>query len=357
MDTQTSENTNKNIAFYTKYRPQKFAEVLGQNQVTDILETAVKNNQISHAYLFIGSRGTGKTSVARILAREIGTSQNDLYEIDAASNNGVEQIREITESANNLPFDSVYKVYILDEVHMLSKPAFNALLKTLEEPPKHVIFILATTEPEKIPETIISRCQNFQFKTPNQSVLKEMIKKTVSAEKMKLDDSVIELIAILGDGSFRDTHTILQKVMQTEQIISDGKITLEEAEKVLGAPSNVLVNQFLEGLLTKNLESGLQTVEKIKQRNLDHKVFLKLLLMKYRVALFLKTAKSEKDLYENLVTADDLEFLTKLVEENNGMIDSRTLLRVLEINGQFLMSPDPFILFEIFLVEIISKKE
>ncbi len=357
MDKQTNENTNKNIAFYTKYRPQKFAEVLGQNQVTDILETAVKNNQISHAYIFIGSRGTGKTSVARILAREIGTSQNDLYEIDAASNNGVEQIREITESANNLPFDSVYKVYILDEVHMLSKPAFNALLKTLEEPPKHVIFILATTEPEKIPETIISRCQNFQFKTPNQSVLKEMIKKTVSAEGMKLDDSVLELIAILGDGSFRDTHTILQKVMQTEQVISDGKITLEEAEKVLGAPSNVLVNQFLESLLTKNLESGLLTIEKIKQRNLDAKVFLKLLLLKYRVALFLKIAKSQKDLYENAVTTDDLSFLNRLVEENNQMVDSGTLLRMLEINGQFLMSPDPYILFEIFLVEIISKKE
>jgi DNA polymerase-3 subunit gamma/tau len=157
-------------AIYTKYRPQKWSEVIGQEQVTEVLKESIKNEKIAHAYLFSGSRGTGKTSVARILAREIGTTEKDLFEIDAASNNGVDEIRALNESVTSLPFDSKYKVYILDEVHMLSKPAFNALLKTLEEPPKHVVFVLATTEPEKIPSTVISRCETYSFKTPNRAL-------------------------------------------------------------------------------------------------------------------------------------------------------------------------------------------
>jgi DNA polymerase III subunit gamma/tau len=133
------------IALYRKYRPKSFKDVLGQEHITDALSNAIKLGNISHAYLFTGTRGTGKTSVARIFASEIGTSANDLYEIDAASNRGIDDIRELRESVNSMPFDSTYKVYIIDEVHMLTKEAFNALLKTLEEPPRHVIFILATT--------------------------------------------------------------------------------------------------------------------------------------------------------------------------------------------------------------------
>ena len=152
------------LALYRKYRPKNFKEVLGQDHIVDVLESSVDTNKDSHAYLFVGSRGTGKTSVARIFATSIGVSANDLYEIDAASNRGIEDIRELRDGARVLPFDSKYKVYIIDEVHMLSKDAWGALLKILEEPPKHVIFILATTEFHKVPETIISRCQVFVFK-------------------------------------------------------------------------------------------------------------------------------------------------------------------------------------------------
>ena len=161
------------MSLYQKYRPKNFKEVIGEDHIIKVLSGAIKLGNISHAYLFSGSRGTGKTSVARIFDQEIGTSADDLYEIDAASTNSVDDIREINEAVHTLPFKSKYKVYIIDEAHMLSKSAWNAFLKTLEEPPAHVVFILATTELEKVPETVISRCQTFVFKQPNQSVLKD----------------------------------------------------------------------------------------------------------------------------------------------------------------------------------------
>jgi DNA polymerase III subunit gamma/tau len=167
------------IALYRKYRPKKWSDVLGQDHIVKVIESSIKLKRISHAYLFTGARGTGKTSIARILASEIGCKDEDLYEIDAASNRGIDDIREIKQSVSAQPFRSPYKVYIVDEVHMLTKEAFNALLKTLEEPPEYVIFILATTEPEKLPETVISRCQVFNFKRPGQNTLKEMLVKSL----------------------------------------------------------------------------------------------------------------------------------------------------------------------------------
>ncbi|MFA6992937.1 MAG: AAA family ATPase, partial [Candidatus Gracilibacteria bacterium] len=155
---------SEQTALYRKYRPQSFKDVIGQDHVVKTLEGALKLGNIFHAYLFAGSRGTGKTTLARIVAAELGASGNDIYEIDAASNNGVDEMRALNEAVNTMPFNSPYKVYIFDEVHMFSKSAFNALLKTLEEPPKHVIFILATTEMDKLPETVVSRCQVFQLK-------------------------------------------------------------------------------------------------------------------------------------------------------------------------------------------------
>src|SRR3990170_6585202 len=201
------------LALYRKYRPKKFSEVLGQNHIVDVLESSVETNKVSHAYLFVGSRGTGKTSVARIFAREIGVSDNDLYEIDAASNRGIEDIKALREGVRVLPFDSKYKVYIIDEVHMLSKDAWGALLKTLEEPPKHVIFILATTEFHKVPETIISRCQVFTFRKPSNAILKNRILDISEKEEFELDAGSAELLAILADGSFRDGLGELQKVL------------------------------------------------------------------------------------------------------------------------------------------------
>src|SRR5579872_489787 len=210
---------------YRKYRPTTFADVVGQDAVVKTLEAQVANGTVGHAYLFAGSRGTGKTSIARILAKQLGTTANDIYEIDAASKTSVDDIRELNESVNTLPFDSKYKVYILDEVHMLSKSASNAFLKTLEEPPAHVIFILATTETHKIPETILSRCEIHTFKKPNQETLKKVVMNVAKKEGYVIGESSAELIALLGDGSFRDTLGTLQKVLSSSK---DKKISESE---------------------------------------------------------------------------------------------------------------------------------
>ena len=193
------------VVLYRKYRPHNFEEVLGQDHVVAVLQNAVKLNRISHAYLFSGPRGTGKTSVARILARSVGCEGMDLLEIDAASSRGIDEIRALRDAVRLVPFKSPYKVYVVDEVHMLTKEAFNALLKTLEEPPKHAIFILATTELNKVPETIISRCQHFVFRKVPESIIRSSILEIAKKENFKLDDEAAGLIALFADGSFRES--------------------------------------------------------------------------------------------------------------------------------------------------------
>src|SRR6185312_16293063 len=170
----TNESERAPLSLYRKYRPHEFKDVRGQEAVVSVLEAAIKNKKIAHAYLFAGGRGTGKTSMARILARALETSEEDIYEMDAASNRGIDEIRQLRDGVSTLPFESTYKFYIIDEAHALTKDAWGALLKTLEEPPSHVIFVLATTELEKVPETIISRCQVFQFKKPPHEALKSL---------------------------------------------------------------------------------------------------------------------------------------------------------------------------------------
>ena len=347
---------SKHIALYTKYRPQKFSEVLGQDHVVSTLETSIKNDDISHAYLFIGTRGTGKTSVARILASQIGTTRNDLYEIDAASNTGVENIRSLTESINTQPLDSKYKVYILDEVHMLSKSAFNALLKTLEEPPAHAIFILATTEPHKIPETVISRCETYLFKTPNKEILKKMVQKTAKSEGIKISKQALELISILGDGSFRDTHTILQKLLRTNFITKDHEITVEEVEQVTGAPTNYLINELLQSILRSDLNTGLKIIKQAESENFDSKTFLGLLLQKYRALLLMKVAPNDKSLFADLISEDEIDNFTALLKESGDKVNSKVLLSLIEVANQSGKAVTAFLPLEILLVEILAEK-
>ena len=342
------DNENSSKALYTKYRPQKFSEVIGQDHVVEVLKNTLKQGKIFHAYLFSGTRGTGKTSVARILANEIGTSEKDLYEIDAASNNGVDEIRLLNESILTLPFDSKYKIYILDEVHMLSKSAFNALLKTLEEPPKHVIFILATTEPQKLPETVISRCEHYEFKSPNRVILKRMVTKTAKNEGYELEPEAADLIAMLGDGSFRDAHTSLQKLIRSSD---DKKISLEEAEKVMGAPQVSMINDVISAIVSGEKEKGLSALKIASEKNIDAKVFVKLLLEKVRAALILRVAKNKKDLYEDVVSEDEVKFIQGLLEKDSAKINSKVLLKLLEVYEETLKSPLPYLPLELALID------
>ena len=348
MTKKTETNVEqKKVALYTKYRPQKFKDVLGQEHVTSVISEAIKLGNIGHAYLFSGSRGTGKTSVARILSKEIGTSVDDMYEIDAASNTGVDEMRLLTESVYTQPFDSRYKVYILDEVHMLSKHAFNALLKTLEEPPSHVIFILATTEPEKIPETIISRCEAYTFKKPNQKILKNMIEKTAEAEGFSLETSAADLVALLGDGSFRDSHGILQKVISSSK---DKKISVEEVERVTGAPKSELVNSYIESLALGDIDLGLNALAKAAESNIDMKVFLELVLSKVRAIILIKISTTRKKQFAEIFSEEDMDFLIKIAESKESKINSESLLKLLEAHDLMGQSSVPQLPLELVLV-------
>ncbi len=317
----------EHLVLYRKYRPKSFEEVLGQDHIVKVLESSIKAGKVSHAYLFVGSRGTGKTSVARIFAREIGVSENDLYEIDAASNRGIEDIRALRDGVRVLPFDSKYKIYIIDEVHMLSKDAWGALLKTLEEPPKHVIFILATTEVHKVPDTIISRCQVFTFKKPSDLLLKNMVTNIAKSEGYELDQGSAELISIMGDGSYRDAQGTLQKILNFSK---SKKIKREEIEKITGAPKTALVNEYISAIAEKNLEKGITAVRTASLENLDMKLFLKLIVEKFRMAIVLKYAPKLEGEMTGDLSEDDLKFLRDLIKEKKeAKFDSQSLSALL----------------------------
>ncbi len=341
------------LALYRKYRPKTFKEVLGQDHIVKVLESSIETGKVSHAYLFVGSRGTGKTSVARIFAAEIGVSENDLYEIDAASNRGIEDIRILRDGVRVLPFDSKYKVYIIDEVHMLSKDAWGALLKTLEEPPAHVIFILATTELHKVPETIVSRCQVFTFRKPSDIILKNVILDIAKKEGFELDAGSAELIAILGDGSFRDTEGALQKVLNFSK---SKKVNREDVEKITGAPKTTLVNNFISAIADKNLEDGIMSVQKASGENLDMKLYLKLIIQKFRMAIILKYAPKLEEEMMGSLSAADLDFLKELVKKDKiGMLRSQQLSVLLEAYQNIDRAFVSELPLELALIEIISK--
>ena len=291
--------------------------------------------------------------MARIFASEIGVSVNDLYEIDAASNRGIEDIKMLRDGTRVLPFDSKYKIYIIDEVHMLSKDAWGALLKTLEEPPKHVIFILATTEFAKVPETIISRCQVFTFKKASDAICKKMLEEVASKEGYTLDKGSVELLTILADGSFRDALGELQKVVNFSK---SKKINIDEVEKITGAPKTALVNDVISAIASKNLEKGIEVVRKATAENLDMKLFLRLIIEKFRVAIILRYApKLEKEMAGDL-NESDLEFLKKLIKEDkDGMLRSNSLSILLEAYQNIDRAFVTELPLELALVEIIGK--
>ena len=248
-------------ALYRKYRSKSLSEIIGQEHITSTLEQALKTGRISHAYLFTGPRGTGKTSVARILAHEINnlpytddSAHMDIIEIDAASNRRIDEIRELREKVFVAPTSAKYKVYIIDEVHMLTKEAFNALLKTLEEPPAHVVFILATTDSHKLPATIVSRTQRFMFRPVERSKVIEHLKVIAKGEGITVSNEALELLAEHGEGSFRDSISLLDQAAN-----KDGKLELSDAQQLLGIPAPSAITALLAGL------SGASVADVVRQ--------------------------------------------------------------------------------------------
>ncbi len=354
MSKKSTENNGNSSVLYRKHRPYDWSDVIGQDHIVSVLENSLKLKRIAHAYLFSGSRGTGKTSIARIFARALEVSDNDVYEIDAASNRGIDDIREIRDGVNVLPFESIYKVYIIDEVHMLTKEAFNALLKTLEEPPAHAIFILATTETEKIPETVVSRCQVFAFKKPTRDILKTLVVKVAKKEGYSLEAGTSELIALLGDGSFRDTLGILQKVMSNTE---DKKISIKEIEMITGAPKGSLVNDFIVALAHGEKEKALSVISQAREDNISMKTFISLVLEKVRLVLLLKNAPALAKTLKEQVSEDDWKILdilaTEKIEGKNG-IDSKLLLELLnayDMTGKAYIESLPL---EMVVVEVVK---
>lgn len=299
------------IALYRKYRPQNFDELVAQDNITKILKNAVKNGQLSHAYLFTGSRGTGKTSTARILAKAVNcenlTSDGnpcnecrvcksisdgtflDLVEIDAASNRGIDQIRELKERIEFSPSEGRYKIYIIDEVHMLTNEAFNALLKTLEEPPEHVIFILATTDAHKLPATILSRCQRYDFRLGNDGELKGMLKEVAKREGIKVEDSALDIIVRNAKGSYRDSLSLLDVVLNGQPKDSDiNTVTEQEVRSVLGIPEFTLVNDLLESLLSGDSKRSLECIKEVEVKGINISQFVSYTLEILREVLVAK---------------------------------------------------------------------
>jgi len=262
-------------ALYRKWRPMRFDDVVGQSHITDTIRSEITSDRLAHAYLFTGTRGTGKTTTAKILSRAVNcispTDGNpcnecevckailsetclDVREIDAASNTGVDNIRDIFSQINYVATMGKYKVYIIDEVHMLSKGAFNALLKTLEEPPAHVIFILATTELRLIPATILSRCQRFDFKTISISDIVANLRHILSGEGIEATDEALEYVAYLGDGSMRDSLSILDQCLS----FSENKLTLEKVTDVVGAVDDKILYEFASDVAKNDTVSALR---------------------------------------------------------------------------------------------------
>lgn len=346
--------SDSNIALYRKYRPEGFDEVIGQDHIVKVIEGALKAGKVSHAYLLSGPRGTGKTTIARIIAKVLGSSTSDIYEMDAASNRGIDDVRYIRENVSTLPFDSKYKVYILDEVHMFTKDAWNALLKTIEEPPEHVIFILATTELEKIPETIISRCQTFVFKKPTDTILAQVVSNVAKKEGYTIEEGGSELIAILSDGAFRDALGTLQKITS---FTSGKKIKLSDIEEVTGAPNTTLVNNFLLALAKKDIESGYSVIEQVSSQNIDMDVFIKMILAKLRFALMLRYAPATKKSIEGNISQADMDFVTNLISEKPEYISSTTLSILLEAYQSLKNSVISSLPLELALVKILNVNE
>lgn len=359
-------------ALYRQYRPKTFDEVLGQKHITITLKNQIQKENIGHAYLFSGTRGTGKTSTAKIFSRAVNClapkdgnpcneceickgildeSIMDVIEMDAASNRRIDDIRELRDKVIYPPARTKYKVYIIDEVHMLTTEAFNALLKTLEEPPKHLIFILATTEPEKLPQTILSRCQRFDFKRVTTKDIIENMKSICGKVDINVEDKVLSLIARNSDGAMRDALSLLDQCIS----FGSGEITYTDAVSILGIVNSDHILNIAQNIIDKNLEKVLESIDEVIQNGKDIHQFIKDLTQHFRNLMIVKTSKNPVELIDI-----DEELLERYLSQSKD-ISINFILKSLDIlitaDEKAKWSTQPRIILEMAVIQLTKLEE
>ena len=352
-------------ALYRKFRPTKFSEVVGQEHIVKTIKNEIINGRVGHAYLFNGGRGTGKTSCAKILARAVNClnpqngepcneceickaamdgSLTDIVEMDAASNNSVEDIRAIRDEVNFLPTLAKYRVYIIDEVHMLSIGAFNALLKTLEEPPAHVKFILATTEPQKLPATILSRCQRFDFKKISADNIEKRLDFVCEESKINITDGAKKLISVLAEGALRDALSILERCMQEE-----GQITEEVVKDLVGIPKTESVNKLTKSIIEKNTEDALNAINEVVNEGKDISNYLWEVIKYVKDILVYKT-NATLEIYSEKEIAEIKELADKASKEQLIKI----IFELSNLQNDMKWSSQKLIMFQVTIIKLCN---
>lgn len=359
-------------ALYRQYRPKTFDEVLGQEHVTTTLKNQIISGNIGHAYLFSGTKGTGKTSTAKIFSRAVNClhpidgnpcneceickgimdeSIMDVIEMDAASNRKIEDIRELKDKVIYPPSKAKYKIYIVDEVHMLTNQAFNALLKTLEEPPKHLIFILATTELQKLPQTIISRCQRFDFKRLSSRDIMFNMRNILDKLNIKVEDRILHLIARNSDGAMRDALSLLDQLIS----YNSNNLTYSDALKILGIANTDLIFSLVENIKNRNIEDSLLAINNIIQEGKDIIQFIKDLIYHYRNLLIAKTSNNAMDVMDM-----DEEMINEYIKQSSDMTLDYILKSIEILNDsekRMSWSTQPRIIIEMALIKLINLEE
>ena len=352
-------------ALYRKFRPTKFSEIVGQEHIKKTLKNQLISDRVGHAYLFNGGRGTGKTTTAKILARAVNClnpkdgepcnvceickgaldgSLTDIIEMDAASNNSVEDVRSIREAVNFLPTKAKYRVYIIDEVHMLSTGAFNALLKTLEEPPEHVKFILATTEPQKLPATILSRCQRFDFKRiSNEDIVKDL-EYVCKESNIKITPKALELIAILAEGGMRDALSILERCSQ--EGTDENKV-----KDLVGIPKTVFINNIVESVVDEDVEGTLNNLQEVIEdgKDINNLVWE---IIKYIKDILLYKSTNKTELYNN----EEIEKIKNIADKTSKLDLINLICELSEIENSMKLSTQKLIILQTGLIKLCNKQ-
>ena len=355
-------------ALYRKFRPIKFEEIVGQEHITQTLKNQIIADRVGHAYLFNGSRGTGKTSAAKILARAINClnlqngepcneceickgaingSLTDIIEMDAASNNSVEDIRSIREEVNFLPTKAKYRVYIIDEVHMLSTGAFNALLKTLEEPPEHVKFILATTEPQKLPATILSRCQKFDFKRISDENIKKRLELVCEKSNIEISTGALNIISALSEGAMRDALSILERCIQD----GENKIDEDKIRNLVGIPKTIFVQNIINAIIEYNVEDALKTINTVLEDGKDINNFL-WEMIKYTKDILVFKISENLEIYNK----EEIEQIKNISQKLTKERLMNLIYELSELESQLKFSTQKTIVFQAGIIKLCNKQ-